>query len=268
MTAEDSSPHPINLWAGVPDSSVSDGHNEVTLVPYLAEGGAGRPGVIVCPGGGYARHAPHEAEPIARWLNGLGHDAWVLTYRVAPHRHPLPLRDVQRAIRLVRSGGAGRETPSSVGILGFSAGGHLCATASTQYDAGDPSAANPIDRTASRPDFAILCYPVISFVDEVHQACIDNLLGPDADEATRRAMSAEANVTSDTPPTFVWHTAEDQAVPVGHALAYARALGNAGVQYELHVFPEGRHGLGLADGYAAGAWTSLAATWLRGINPS
>ena len=265
MTADTTTAHTINIWAGVPEAVAGDGQADVTLVAYLADGGGERPGVIVCPGGGYARHAPHEAEPIAQWLNGLGLDAWVLTYRVAPHRHPLPLRDVQRAIRLVRGGKAGRKAIRPVGILGFSAGGHLCATASTQFDLGDSHALDPIDHISSRPDFALLCYPVISFVDEVHQGCIDNLLGPDADEGARRAMSAEVNVTPETPPTFIWHTVEDQAVPVGHALAYARALGNAGVPYALHVFPEGRHGLGLADAHPAGAWTALAAAWLRGL---
>jgi acetyl esterase/lipase len=265
MTATDSPAHALSVWGGVPEATASDGRGDVTLVPYLADGGGERPGVIVCPGGGYARHAPHEAEPIARWLNELGHDAWVLTYRVAPHRHPLPLRDVQRAIRLVRGGKAGRTGVRPIGILGFSAGGHLCATASTQIDRGDVGAVDPVDHVSARPDFALLCYPVISFVDDAHQGCIDNLLGPGADVGARRAMSAEANVTPETPPTFLWHTVEDQAVAVGHSLAYARALGNAGVPYELHVFPDGRHGLGLAEGYAAGAWTTLAGEWLRRI---
>ncbi len=263
MTADDASAQTINIWGGVPGDVAGDGHSNVTLTPYLGSGRNTTLGVIVCPGGGYARHAPHEAEPIARWLNGLGHDAWVLTYRVAPHRHPLPLQDLQRAIRLVRAGQAGRAAPRSIGILGFSAGGHLCATASTQFDLGVSHSADPINHISSRPDFAVLCYPVVSFVDEVHQGCIDNLLGPHADHSERRAMSAEAHVTPATPPTFIWHTAEDQSVPVGHALAFARALGGAAVPYELHVFPEGRHGLGLAEGHPAGAWTSHAAAWFE-----
>ena len=250
------------VWDGVSPGRAGKGADDVTLEAFLVEGGAARPGVIVCPGGGYARHAPHEAEPIARWLNGLGHDAWVLTYRVAPHRHPSPMRDLHRAIRLVRGGHAGRAAPPSVGILGFSAGGHLCATASTRFDLGDPASPDPVDRTSCRPDFAILCYAVISFVLEAHRGSIDNLLGPAASVGSRRALSAEAHVGLDTPPTFVWHTVEDQSVPVGHALTYARALGRAGVPYELHVFPEGRHGLGLAEGHPAGAWTGLAGAWL------
>jgi acetyl esterase/lipase len=263
MTTDDAPATPLAVWEGVPGGDrAGEGHHEVLLTPFLAPGADAQLGVIVCPGGGYARHAPHEAEPIARWLIGLGHDAWVLSYRVAPHRHPLPLRDLQRSIRLVRAGQAGRTAPRSLGILGFSAGGHLCATAATQFDGDDPHGVDALARATSRPDFVILCYPVVSFTDEVHQGCIDNLLGPGADHSARRALSAEANVTPATPPSFIWHTAEDQSVPVGHALAFARALGNAKVPYELHVFPEGRHGLGLAEGHPAGAWTSLAAAWL------
>ncbi len=258
----------IPVWPDAPQGT-SGGADTVHLTPFLLERDGSHPlrgAVIVLPGGGYRMRAEHEGAPIARWVNSLGYHAFVVSYRVAPHRHPAPMQDAQRAIRIVRHRASewGID-PDAVGIIGFSAGGHLVATVSTQFDTGHTDATDPVLRASCRPDFAILCYPVISFIAEVHQGCIDNLLGPDTDEASRRAMSAEANVTADTPPSFIWHTVEDQSVPVNHPLVYARALGASGVPYALHVFPNGRHGLGLADGHPAGAWTTLAATWMAGL---
>ena len=259
---------PIAVW---PDASqgAADGADTVHLAPFLLENDGTHPtrgAIIVLPGAGYRMRAEHEGDPIARWVNSLGFHALVVSYRVAPHRHPAPMQDAQRAIRIVRQRASewGID-PDAIGIIGFSAGGHLVATVSTRFDVGQPDATDPLLRVSCRPDFAMLCYPVISFIEQVHQGCIDNLLGPDADEPSRRAMSAELNVTAATPRSFIWHTVEDQAVPVNHPLVYARALGAAGVPYALHVFPAGRHGLGLADGHPAGAWTALAADWMAGL---
>ena len=208
-----------------------------------------RPAMLVLPGGGYTRHAPHEAEPVGAWLAGLGIHAVVLRYRVAPHRHPAPLDDARAALAWLRGGPHGLAVdPARVGVLGFSAGGHLAASL-----ANEPSP----------PDLTILGYPVISFVDEPHEGSVESLLGVPADDQHRAAHSPDRHVSPGTPPSFVWHTADDAAVPVGHALRYTAALAAAGVPVELHVFPRGRHGLGLAaDVPDVGQWTDLCARWL------
>lgn len=201
--------------------------------------------ILVLPGGGYRRHAPHEAEPIVAWLASLGRRARVVAYPVG-ERHPAPLEAVRREIERERAHGA-----TTVGLIGFSAGGHLAGHAALA--AGDP---------AQRPDFAILGYPVVSLVRRPHVASRAVLVGDDGDEDAATALSLERLVTPGAPPLFVWHTAEDPVVPVVHSYALGEALAEAGVPYELHVFPGDVHGVGLADGTPAGAWTSLAAAWL------
>jgi acetyl esterase/lipase len=235
-----------------------------TLTAYLPRGGQRTSACVVLPGGGYGGHAPHEGEPIARWLVGLGIAAFVATYRVAPHRHPRPLLDASRAVQLVRSKASEyRVDPGRVAMLGFSAGGHLAATVGTQRAprvADDEAAA-----CDARPDALILCYPVISFEEHNHPGSVANLLGDDATAAERAALSAQRNVTAATPPTFLWHTADDGVVPAAHSLLFAQALCERGVPCELHVFPHGAHGLGLAEQQGAPAqWTQLCATWLSG----
>jgi acetyl esterase/lipase len=234
------------------------------LTPYLPDGRAPRGAIIVCPGGGYARLAPHEGEPIARWLVSLGIAAFVLRYRVAPHRHPVPLGDAQRAIRLVRSHAEEWGVAATpVGILGFSAGGHLSASLGVFNDAGDLANADIVERASCRPDALVLCYPVITFGTERHLGSTDNLLGADADAASRAAVSLERHVSPQTPPTFLWHTADDASVPVAHSLLFAGALAQHNVPFTLHVYPQGRHGLGLAgDDPVVGSWAGLCATWL------
>lgn len=247
----------VRLWdgEGAPDSQIAW---------HPAEGTGPRACVVVCPGGGYSVLAPHEGEPIALWLNSLGISACVLTYRIAPHRHPAPLLDAQRAIRLVRHRAAEWDIdPQRVGILGFSAGGHLTATAATQFDGGDARAADPVERQSCRPDLAVLAYPVISFTQFYHGRSMENLLGPNPDAGLRGSLSAERRVTPDTAPSFIWFTAEDEAVDVRNGMLFASALREHGVPFELHVYERGRHGLGLAEGdaYASG-WTGSCAVWL------
>ncbi len=211
------------------------------------------PAVLVLPGGGYGKHADHEAEPVAAWLNGLGFHCLILRYRVAPHRFPSALEDAQAAMRQVRAGTTAFSIdPDRVGVIGFSAGGHLAAAVCNGSTAG------------TRPDFAVLGYPVISFGRNAHQGSVENLLGPDSDPAGRRSQSMESLVSSHTPPTFLWHTANDPSVHVSHSLRYAAALAKAEVPFELHVFPHGRrHGLGLALGEpGVGQWTRLCEDWL------
>jgi acetyl esterase/lipase len=154
-----------------------------------------------------------------------------------------------------------------VGILGFSAGGHLASTVGTHFGAGDPNAADPIDRQGSRPDAMILCYPVLTFEPPFrHEGSMYNLLGPNPPDDLRLSLSSETQVTAETPPTFLWHTADDAGVPVENSLLMAAALSAQHVPFELHVYPHGAHGLGLApDDPHVGTWPTLCAQWLKGM---
>jgi acetyl esterase/lipase len=233
----------------------------LTAVHARPEAGGARPAILVLPGGGYARQADHEAEPVAEWLASLGIHAFVLRYRVAPDRHPGPLEDAKEAMLHIRNGQHGLAVDTDrVGVLGFSAGGHLAATLSTAAATGNQD----LDIPAAVPDLSVLCYPVASLTHETHQGSVANLLGDTPPSSLLTALSAELNVTPRTPPAFLWHTADDEAVPVSNSLNYAKALIAAGVPAELHVFPEGRHGLGLAAGEPGPRqWTSLCAAWLE-----
>lgn len=228
--------------------------------------GAKTAAIVVCPGGGYGGLAAHEAEPIAQWLNSIGVTGVVLRYRLGPrYHHPVELGDAQRAIRYVRAHAAEWNVdPQRVGILGFSAGGHLAATASTQFDAGEANAKDPIDRQSSRPDISVLVYPVITLTDpHTHAGSRRNLLGENPSRELVDSMSAEKRVTKDTPPAFIFHTADDQAVPVENAMLYASALRRHGVPFELHVYEKGRHGVGLAkDDPVLSTWPARCADWL------
>ncbi len=249
----------LPLW---PDAKTPE---NPTLTPFLLEGDQPRAAVVVCPGGGYSCRAPHEGAPIARWLNSLGLHAFVCDYRVAPARHPAPLDDAQRAVRLVRHHAAQwRIDPQKVGLLGFSAGGHLVCSAGNFADDGTTSASDPIARQSGRPDAVIACYPVISSGEFAHTGSFDQLVG--TDPAARQAMSLEHSVTARNPPTFLWSTADDSGVPVENSLLYALALRRQGVSFALHVYPHGAHGLGLASELATVSdWTDRCATWLTDL---
>lgn len=234
--------------------------DEIVFLPARDAEHATRPLVLVLPGGGYTHHAPHEAEPVAEWLNEAGLNAVVFRYPVAPHRHPEPVVATRSLLTALRRGEHGAFDPSRIAVLGFSAGGHLAATLSSAPTAAE-RAAHDVD---ARPDLAILCYPVVSMTDLVHRGSVDALLGPDASIAARAALDADALVDARTPPTFLWHTAADEAVPATHALAYTRALVRHGVPADLHVFAEGAHGKGLAHGLGPlEGWTRLAEEWIR-----
>jgi acetyl esterase/lipase len=223
--------------------------------------------VIVCPGGGYCGKADYEGAPVARWLNSVGLSAFVLDYRVVPYKHPYPLLDAQRAIRVVRCHALEWGIkPDKIGILGFSAGGHLSATAGTHFDFGSPDAADLVDQESCRPDALVLCYPVVSFGEFRHDGSMVALLGENPPDALRFSLSNETQVTNLTPPAFIWHTANDEGVPVENSLLFAGALSKHQVPFELHVFPDGAHGLALGEGHpAVSAWTGLCATWLHGL---
>jgi acetyl esterase/lipase len=224
--------------------------------------------VIVAPGGSYGMLASnHEGRQVANWLNALGVTAFVLKYRLGPrYHHPIELGDAQRAIRLVRSrAGEFGFLPDRIGMIGFSAGGHLASTAGTHFDNGNPSASDPIDRISCRPDFLILAYPVISFTAPyTHQGSATNLLGENADASLRAELSNELHVTPQTPPTFLFSTTTDKVVPPENTVAFYLALRKAGVPAEMHVFENGPHGVGLdLSDPVLGKWPVLLANWLR-----
>ncbi|HEX6971707.1 MAG TPA: alpha/beta hydrolase, partial [Limnochordia bacterium] len=258
--AAEIAPEAVLLWPdGAPGARGDGPEDRPRLTPYLPAGPGPHAAIVICPGGGYVTRAPHEGAPVARWLNRLGVAAFVLDYRVHPYRHPCPLLDAQRALRLVRHRASEwRIDPARVGILGFSAGGHLAASTGTHFDGGEPSHPDPIERHSCRPDLMILCYPVITFGEHRHHGSMVHLLGEEAPAALRTELSHERQVRSDTPPAFLWHTADDAAVPVENSLLFAAALSRYRVPFALHIFPHGRHGLGLAEGDGTvGAWTGL-----------
>jgi len=268
MTAE---PETMLLWPnGAPGAlGNTDADKPSLTVYYPVDPAASGTGVVVAPGGGYGFLATnHEGRQVANWLNALGITAFVLRYRLGPrYHHPIELGDAQRAIRLVRS----RATefgiqPDRIGMMGFSAGGHLTSTAGTHFDNGNPSATDPIDRASCRPDFLILGYPVISFTAPyTHQGSEENLLGKNADPKLREELSNELQVTPQTPPTFLLSTDTDTTVPPQNSVAFYLALHKAGVPAELHIFEKGPHGVGLdLNDPALGMWPTLLANWLRG----
>lgn len=259
----------LPLWPGTPPGFIPGAGAPPTLAPYLAGGPGPAPAVVVLPGGGYGMKAAHEAIPVAQWLNSLGISAFVVDYRVAPYRHPIPLLDARRAIQLVRSKASEWSIdPQRVGILGFSAGGHLASTTGTHFEAfaGLDLPADDASRFSFRPNALVLCYPVISFGDCGHMGSMENLLGANPPADQRRHLSNELQVSPETPPAFLWHTADDEAVPVENSLRFASALAANGVAYDLHVFAHGSHGVGLAqDHQYAAPWTDLCARWLANL---
>ena len=261
----------IPLWTGAAPGALGTDEADIpVLTVFLPRTmAAGTPAVIVCPGGGYVRLAAnHEGRQVASFLNSLGLAAFVLRSRLGPrYHHPVELGDVQRAIRLVRARAASWNVdPARIGVMGFSAGGHLAMTASTMADGGDARAADPVDRVSSRPDFAVLGYPVVSMTEPwTHQGSKTALLGADPDAALAARLSGERAVTKDTPPTFLFHTNADTTVPAENSVQYYLALRRASVPAELHIFEKGPHGVGLAnDDKALSEWSTLLANWLRG----
>ncbi len=259
----------IPLWAnGAPGALGADDADIPTIAVYRATQRPNGTAVIVAPGGGYTNLSmTYEGRQEAYWFNSMGVSAFVLKYRLGPrYHHPIELGDAQRAIRLVRS--RAREfgvSPDRIGMMGFSAGGHLTATAGTHFDEGKPDAADAIDRASSRPDFLILAYPVISFDPAItHAGSVRSLLGANPDPKLIEDLSNDLRVTPQTPPTFLFHTANDSAVPVENSVRFFLALRKAEVPAEMHIFENGPHGVGMAsaDPYLS-QWTPLLLNWLR-----
>ena len=237
------------------------------LDPYLLRTPYPLGAVLICPGGGYGGRAAHEGITIAQRLNKAGFQAFVVHYRVAPNRHPAPLRDASRAMRLIRQNAtAWNVSPQHIAICGFSAGGHLAASLGTHFDRDYLRGSLPIDQFPNRPDASILCYPVISSGPFGHQGSFMNLLGNEATPEQLHEMSLEIQVTRCTPPAFLWHTVNDGCVPVENSLLFASALRSVGTSFELHLYPEGPHGVGLAaDNPHLSTWMPLACHWLTDL---
>jgi len=263
-------PETMPLWQGRAPGAVGDAAEDIpTLTIYLPPNTAGpMTAVIVAPGGGYRNLSMNKEGRIpANYLNSLGIAAFVLKYRLGPkYHHPIELGDIQRAIRMVRSRASEWHiAPDRIGVMGYSAGGHLASTASTHFDRGNAASADPIDRVSSRPDFAILGYPVISLSEPwTHQGSRTNLLGEKADPELARRLSTDTQVTKETPPTFLFHTNADTTVPVENSVYYYLALRKAGVPAEMHIFKDGPHGVGMPmNDSALAEWPKVLANWLK-----
>lgn len=287
--AADSNPLVLPLWNATPPNAQPavrpperEREGAITWVRHVqnpsievrlpARGNATGQAVVVCPGGGYGGLAyDWEGSDFAGWLNSHGIAAIILTYRlpvdgdVAHQKWLCPLLDAQRAIRLTRAHAADWGiNPAKIGIMGFSAGGHLASTAGTHFDAGDAKAADPIEHLSSRPDFMILVYPVITMDAGVtHGGSRANLLGENPSPELVRNYSNELQVTDQTPPTFLVHAGDDDAVPVQNSLRFHAALVAHKVPAELHVYPKGGHGFSLALGRGhLQSWTEVCMRWL------
>ncbi len=260
----------LRLWPGAAPGAQGNAETDTPqMTAYLPRSTtADMTAVIVLPGGGYrALSMNSEGRQVANYLNSMGIAAFVLQYRLGPrYHHPVELDDAQRAIRMVRSHASEWHiAPNRIGVMGFSAGGHLAATASTRFDSGKPNASDGVDRVSSRPDFSVLCYPVISLTESwTHQGSRLNLLGENPAPELAKMMSMENAVTAQTPPTFIFQTNADTTVPAENSVYYYLALRKAGVSAEMHVFENGPHGVGLAMyDPALSEWPKLLVNWLR-----
>jgi acetyl esterase/lipase len=258
---------------GPPNKMGNEDADNPTLTIYLADKDiATGAAVAIFPGGGYTHVAmDHEGHQVAQWLNTFGVSAIIVKYRHGPrYLHPTPLNDAKRAIRTVRfRAPEWNIDPHRIGVLGFSAGGHLASTAGTHFDYGDSLSTDPVEAISSRPDFMILIYPVISMNSEfTHQGSKKNLLGENSDPQLVESLSTDLAVTPETPPTFMVHSFHDQAVPAENSVRFYLAMRKAGVPVELHLFEKGGHGYGLGSGdNAPSDWPELCRKWLefRGI---
>ena len=255
----------IKLWEnGTPGFIKEYGQAETTVTPYLLDNGKKNGCVIVCPGGAYVGRAEHECGVVAEMLNANGVSAFTLDYRVFPYKYPFVTEDVLRAVRFVRyNADKFGIDPQKIGVLGFSAGGHLASCAMNIFDYGKDG--DEIDAVSSRPDFGILCYPVVSFDAYMHSGSRKNLIGGLPNEkALAIELSLELNVKKDTPPAFIWHTMDDGGVDARNSLELALAMRSHGIPCELHVFQHGAHGLGLApDNESVSQWSALLGQWLK-----
>jgi len=258
-------PERIALWAGqapMGDGTFATNHNAYITIhrPAKANGAV----VVICPGGGYGGLVTGaEGHGIAKWLNEHGIVGVVLEYRLPGGHAFVPLLDAQRAIRLVRSKvGEWNCDPRRIGIIGFSAGGHLASTAATHFDDGDAQAADPVNRLSSRPDFAILVYPVITMGPLTHGGSKNSLLGKDPKPEMVELFSNEKQVMDQTPPAFLAHAKDDSAVPSSNSQMYFDALQAHKVAAKYLELPSGNHGLNGYHGPMWDAWQTQSLQWL------
>lgn len=270
-----SAPPPVPLWPqGAPGAQGTSVADTPSVVPYPADPAkANGASVIICPGGGYSSLATvKEGEAPAKWMNSLGVSAFVLRYRISPYRHPIEMGDGLRAVRWVRSRARLYHLdPARVGMMGFSAGGHVASTVATHWDGGNSGATDSVDRFSSRPDFQILCYPVITMLDPyAHAGSRQKLLGDNPSRELLELLSNERHVDSATPPAFLMHTRDDATVPFQNSQMYYDSCVKAGVPARLRLYDHGAHGVGLADGKSGAPdlpdvakWTGECAAWLK-----
>ena len=270
-TLVQAAPETIPLWPnGAPEAKGTRPEDTPRVDVYPAGENACGAGVVVLPGGGYGGLASdHEGRQIAQYFNSLGVTAFVCSYRLGTqgYHHPIEMNDAKRALRWARANaGKYKIDPSRIGLIGFSAGGHLASTAGTLFDAGDPKAADLVDQVSSRPDFLVLCYPVISMTDDfMHRGSRNNLLGPEQNnEELAKQMTSYLNVTPQTPPTFIFQTDEDTVVPAENAVQFYLALRRNKVPAEIHIYQRGPHGVGLQLGDPVlSTWSQHLRDWLR-----
>ena len=261
------------LWAdGAPGAKGTEDGDKPSLTIYLppkekATGAA----VVICPGGGYGHLAmDHEGHQIAQWLNSFGVAGFILQYRHsrsgAGYGHPAPLQDAQRAVRMVRSRAKEwKVDPTRIGILGFSAGGHLASSAGTHFQNRYSDAKDSIDKVSCRPDFMVLIYPVISFTEShTHKGSRRNLLGNNPERELVENLSNERQITAETPPTFLVHGNDDKGVPPENSIFFYLALRKAKVPAEMHIYENGRHGFGLGEKFGpVSTWPTRCQDWMK-----
>ncbi|HEY7089755.1 MAG TPA: alpha/beta hydrolase [Tepidisphaeraceae bacterium] len=264
----------IVLWPdGAPGALGSAPKDIPTLTVFPSS--TARPGgatIVIFPGGAYSHLAPHEGRDYALFLNQRGLTCFVLKYRLSTdgYHHPSMSQDAARAVRYVRANAEQFQIdPKRVGVMGSSAGGHLASTIMTHFDAGEPNASDPIERQSSRPDFGILCYPVITMGEFAHQGSKKGLIGENPSAELIKLMSNELQVTPQTPPCFIWHGLDDRTVPVENSLMFAEALKKNHVPFDLHIYQHAPHGQGLGDRTPPFAhplpWTGDLVLWLKTI---
>jgi len=255
------------LWPeGAPGAKGQGPADKPEITIHLPpEGKANGTAVVICPGGGYgALMMSYEGHDIAKWLNGYGIAGIVLKYRINPYGHPAPLQDAERALRLVRLHAKEWGVDSAkIGIMGFSAGGHVASTLGTHFDAGDPAAKDPAERLSCRPDFMLLVYPLITMGPKGHDGSRSVLLGRNPTQEAIDLLSNEKQVSAQTPPCFLAHSVTDQAVPVENSQMFYDALKAKGVPAEFLKLPTGPHGLGCGKGPEWEAWQKACLEWMK-----
>ncbi|PJI09107.1 MULTISPECIES: alpha/beta hydrolase [Clostridium] len=265
----------IDIWEGLTYEDSGNSGFRPKLKTYILDGDKKRPAVLIFPGGGYNHTSLREGEPIAVNYNAAGFSSFVLNYSVYPNRYPQPLLDAARAISIIRQNAdEWNIDKGKIAVCGFSAGGHLAALLGVYFDKEVLLNVKGINKEFIRPNALILGYPVITSGEFAHRGSFECLLGENADEKLLHYMSVEKHVSEKTPKSFIWHTFSDSTVPVQNSIMYAEALRKYNVSFELHIYPEGRHGMALCTketdnggrlNLHAASWFKLSVEWLENI---